>query len=87
MNAWSANASARCSIHVRTRTVRPGPNSVSASSGLGSFIWTRTGQPSSFGTAAAKTRKSGIVLTWTAVYGRRTWRAASVPAASAKNHA
>lgn len=86
VKAWSAKARARCSIRASTRAVRPGPKSVSASSGVGSFIWTKTGQPSSLGTAAANTRKSGIVFTCTAVYGRRAWRAVRVAAARAKNH-
>ena len=64
--AWSANASARCSTRARMRLTRPGPNTVSASSGIGSCMYTKTGTPSHFGSAAANTRKSGIVLTWIA---------------------
>ncbi len=81
-----AKRSARCSTRASARVTRLGPpNSVSASSGVGSFICRKTREPSSLGTAAAKTRKSGIVLTWTTVYGRHRWRRASAPAASVKN--
>ena len=65
VNGVVGEAERPCSTHAQRRGVsRREPNSVSASSGLGSFMYAMTRLPSSFGTTAEKTRKSGIVLTW-----------------------